>query len=80
MNINHIARSALEGNHKTLIDQYKTNLADVHALQSTLNDEILVHVVQELALSDAEHAWAKEWIEDTGGFLYPSSDPRIIVS
>lgn len=65
MNINRIARSALEGNHKSLIDQYKTNLADVHALQSTLNDEILVHVVQELALSDAEHAWAKEWTSDT---------------
>ncbi|KAG1767424.1 CRAL-TRIO domain-containing protein [Suillus occidentalis] len=65
INHNHIARSALEGNHKTLIDQYKTNLEDAYALQSTLNDEILVHVVQELALSDAEHAWAKEWTSDT---------------
>jgi hypothetical protein len=74
MNTNHIetARSALEGNHKTLIDQYKTNLADVHALQSTLNDEILAHVVHELALSDAEHTWAEEWTSDTGGFSCPS--------
>jgi retinaldehyde-binding protein 1 len=63
---NRIARSALEGNHKRLIDQYKANLADVCALQSTLNDEILSHMVQELALSDADHTWAKEWISDTG--------------
>jgi retinaldehyde-binding protein 1 len=62
---NRIARSVLEGNHKSLIDQYKANLADVCALQSTLNDEILSHVVQEFALSDAEHIWAKEWISDT---------------
>lgn len=62
---NRIARSALEGNHKSLIDQYKANLADVCALQSTLNDEILSHVVQELALSDADHTWAKEWTSDT---------------
>lgn len=62
---NCIARSVLEGNHNRLIDQYKTNLADVCALQSTLIDEILSHVVQELALSDADHTWAKEWISDT---------------
>ncbi|KAG1736033.1 CRAL-TRIO domain-containing protein [Suillus lakei] len=62
---NRIARSVLEGNHKRLIDQYKANLADVCALQSTLNDEILLHVTQELALSDADHTWAKEWISDT---------------
>ncbi|KAG2065090.1 CRAL/TRIO domain-containing protein [Suillus decipiens] len=62
---NRIARSVLEDNHKRLIDQYKTNLADVCALQSTLNDEILSHVVQEFALSDADHTWAKEWISDT---------------
>jgi retinaldehyde-binding protein 1 len=62
---NCIARSVLEGNHKSLIDQYKANLADVCALQSTLNDEILSHVAQEFALSDADHTWAKEWISDT---------------
>ncbi|KAG2031447.1 CRAL-TRIO domain-containing protein [Suillus americanus] len=62
---NRIARSVLEGNHKLLVDQYKANLADVCALQSTLNDEILSHVVQEFALSDADHTWAKEWISDT---------------
>ncbi|KAG2148742.1 CRAL-TRIO domain-containing protein [Suillus bovinus] len=62
---NRIARSVLEGNHKRLVAQYKANLSDVCALQSILNDEILSHVVQELALSDADHAWAKEWISDT---------------
>lgn len=63
---NRISRSVLEDNHKRLIDQYKANLSDVCAIQSILNDEILSHVVQELALSDADHAWAKEWISDTG--------------
>jgi retinaldehyde-binding protein 1 len=68
---NCIARSVLEGNHKSLIDQYKANLADVCALQSTLNDEISSHVVQEFALSDAEYIWAKEWISDTGTCCRP---------
>lgn len=62
---NRISRSILEDNHKRLIDQYKANLSDVCAIQSILNDEILSHVVQELALSDADHTWAKEWISDT---------------
>jgi len=59
-------RSVLQDNHERLIAQYKSNLGDVRALQSTLNDEVLPHVVQDLALSDADHTWAKEWISDTG--------------
>ncbi|KAG0701266.1 CRAL-TRIO domain-containing protein [Suillus ampliporus] len=62
---NSIARSVLQDNHERLIDQYKANLADVCALQLTLNDEVLSHVAQAFALSDADHTWAKEWISDT---------------
>ncbi|KAG1725405.1 CRAL-TRIO domain-containing protein [Suillus paluster] len=62
---NGIMRSVLQDNHETLINQYEASLADVWALQSTLNDEVLSHVAQELALSDADHTWAKEWISDT---------------
>ncbi|OAX37923.1 CRAL/TRIO domain-containing protein [Rhizopogon vinicolor AM-OR11-026] len=58
-------RSVLQDNHEKLITQYKANFADVCALQSILDDELLPHVVQEIALSDADYTWAKEWISDT---------------
>ncbi|KAJ8596571.1 CRAL/TRIO domain-containing protein [Rhizopogon salebrosus TDB-379] len=60
-----VMRSILQDNHKELVIQYEENFADVCALQSILNDELLPHVAQELALSDVDYAWTKEWVSDT---------------
>lgn len=65
-----IMRSALQDNHEKLITQYEANFADICALQSTLNNELLPYVAQELSLSDADYTWAKEWISDTGKYCH----------
>lgn len=59
-------RSVLQDNHEKLIAQHEANFADVCALQSILNDELLPHVAHEFVLNDADYAWAKKWVSDTG--------------
>jgi retinaldehyde-binding protein 1 len=72
-----VMRSILQDNHKKLVVQYEENFADVCALQSILNDELLPHVAQELALSDVDYAWTKGWVSDTGKCTcYPQSRDR----
>ncbi|KAF5355528.1 hypothetical protein D9758_006381 [Tetrapyrgos nigripes] len=58
-------RPLLQINCDKLLAQYRSNLKTVLELQTTLIDDVLPSVVDELNLGKQQMEWAREWLEDT---------------
>ncbi|KAE9389884.1 CRAL/TRIO domain-containing protein [Gymnopus androsaceus JB14] len=55
----------LQQNCDRLLAQYEANMKAVIGLQSTLIEDVLPSVADELALDSEQINWAKRWLEDT---------------
>ncbi|THU96738.1 CRAL/TRIO domain-containing protein [Dendrothele bispora CBS 962.96] len=58
-------RSLLQANCDKLLTQYHSNLETVLELQSTLIEDVLPSVADELNLDSEQMEWAREWLQDT---------------
>ncbi|KAJ3982772.1 CRAL-TRIO domain-containing protein [Lentinula detonsa] len=58
-------RLLLQANCDTLLKQYEANMKVVQELQSTLIEDVLPSIENELALDADQIFWAKQWLQDT---------------